>query len=106
MTNLSPDKIARTQQALEETITVLNRACSHSPDLQDEELINILNSHVNTLQKRLADATQKTYRMSFSRVETDYITVTANNLLDAIAIARNTYPSGEWDFNNSTIETN
>lgn len=52
MTNLSPDKIARTQQALNETITVLNRALGYSPDLRDDELINILTSHIDTLTKR------------------------------------------------------
>ena len=58
MTKLSADKIARTQQALDETITVLTRALAYSPDLRDEELINILTSHAETLRTRLSDASK------------------------------------------------
>lgn len=50
------------------------------------------------------NAPKKTYRLSFTRVETDYVRVTADNLLDAIAIAREAYPRDDWDFSNSTIE--
>jgi len=93
---------------------VLVRALERSPEIRDEELIEFCRSHIITLQTRLSDAQKKTYWISFYRnvtpcyqdtiISPEFVKVTANDLQDAIAIARKSFPETEWKFHASTVD--